>query len=375
MAVISLAAILGPILGTFADRHAAHRIVMCAGVLGLAIGFAAFAIASDSSNFFAVDAIILGVSVAAVSAVGPVFIVGSGLDQALEARQMTGFSLTMPAGQVVGGVLIGAAASAGWSYSARFWIAAIFCAVFAVLAWFTSADAEKRLHAVMYEGRDDADGDGDGAKPDVAKVPLKSVLWSGFGLFLLVGMLSSVANNGVNSQISNIMPNVYGISEAETSTLIAVAGVLNIVLFLPAGRMMAGRGGVTTYSVGVIMRLVGALGMALVGLLADSAVILAIASMQILYQANPFARLAQSTVAVKMATFPAGIASGWVIAGSALGGFFGSLLGGALADAYGFNAVNWMGAGAAALSVVVLVIGIWPTKQDEPETIEAEASA
>lgn len=40
------------------------------------------------------------------------------------------------------------------------------------------------------------------------------------------------------------------------------------------------------------MRLVGALGMALVGWLADSAVLVAVASMQILYQACPFARLA-----------------------------------------------------------------------------------
>jgi MFS family permease len=81
MALISLAAILGPVLGTFADRHAAHRLVMSGGVLGLAIGFAAFAFASKSAEFFAIDAIILGVSVAAVSAVGPVFIVGLGLSR------------------------------------------------------------------------------------------------------------------------------------------------------------------------------------------------------------------------------------------------------------------------------------------------------
>ena len=37
MAVISLAAVLGPVLGTFADRHAAHRLVMTLGVLGMAV--------------------------------------------------------------------------------------------------------------------------------------------------------------------------------------------------------------------------------------------------------------------------------------------------------------------------------------------------
>jgi len=189
---------------------------------------------------------------------------------------------------------------------------------------------------------------------------LRAVIWSTFGLFLLVGTLSSVANNGINSQISNIMPNVYGMSEAETSTLISVAGLLNIVLFFPAGRMMARRGGVDVYSLGVTMRLVGALGMAVVGLIADSAVLVAIAFVQILYQANPFARLAQASVGVRFATFPPGVANGWIIAGSALGGFAGAAIGGVLADRYGFNAVNWMGAIAAALSVVVLLVGLVP---------------
>lgn len=86
-----------------------------------------------------------------------------------------------------------------------------------------------------------------------------------------------MANNGINSQISNIMPNVYGISEAETSSLISVAGLINIVLFVAAGKVMAARGNIPTYSLGIIMRLVGALGMALVGLVSDSPALLGVA--------------------------------------------------------------------------------------------------
>ncbi len=379
MAVISLAAILGPVLGTFADRHGAHRAVMTLGVLGMGVGFAAFALASESATFYAVDSIVLGVSVAAVSAVGPVFIVGAGLGRELEARRMTWYSLAMPAGQVAGGALIGIAANAGWSYPARFWIAAAFCGVSGVVTWLTSAGVERRLHLEMYgpTGRPAAsDGDpdgerhaddavaGDGDPEGKQKVSIKSVLWSTFGVFLLVSTLTSVANNGINSQISNIMPNVYGLSESETSSMISLAGLLNIALFIVAGRMMAKRGNVPIYSIGVIMRLVGALGMALVGAMTDSPALLGIAFMQILYQGSPFARLAQPGTAVRFAAFPAGIANGWLIAGSALGGFIGSLIGGAVADAYGFNAVNWMGAIGATLSVVVLVIGIWPKSKE-----------
>jgi predicted MFS family arabinose efflux permease len=247
-----------------------------------------------------------------------------------------------------------------------------------VVTWLTSKEAEQRLHAVMYagqhSGQDEADSSSEPEAPEKPKVPLKAVIFSSFGLFLLVTMLTSVANNGINSQISNIMPNVYGVSEAETSTLISVAGVLNIVLFVVAGKMMASRGKIPTYSLGVIMRLVGALGMALVGLMADAPALLGIAFMQILYQANPFARLAQPGTAVRFATFPAGIANGWLIAGSAFGGFIGSLLGGVLADKYGYNAVSWMGAAGAALSVVVLIFGVWPRASDGDDSEASSGS-
>ena len=288
---------------------------------------------------------------------------------------MTGYSLAMPAGQVLGGVIVGVAASAGWSYSARFWLAAGLCLVLAILTWVTSKEPERELHAVMYPSTTHAsDAEADSStdeSPSIAKVTLRQILGSMFGLFLLISVLTSMANNGINSQISNIMPNVYGISEAETSTLISIAGVLNMILFVPAGRLMAKRGALPTYTLGVAMRLVGALGMAAVGMISNSPALLAVGFMQLLYQANPFARLAQPGTAVRFATFPAGMANGWLIAGSALGSFAGALLGGVLADTYGFNAVNWMGAGAAAGSIALVVFGLWPANTADDQDGQA----
>ena len=236
MAVISLAAVLGPVLGTFADRHGAHRIVMSLGVLGMAVGSAAFAFASDSSKFYA--------SIRSFSAVdsgrrGCRTRVHRRRRAAARTRGETDdvVSLSMPAGQVVGGLSIGAAAAAGWSYSNRFWIASVF-----------SRDGGGHLADQQGRRRATARGDvsrqrrhrgrvgrhqreGEGAAQSRAVV----VVWT-----VLVGDdVDVVANNGINSQISNIMPNVYGISEAETSTLISLAGLLNIALFIVAGKMMA----------------------------------------------------------------------------------------------------------------------------------------
>ncbi|MGI9603300.1 MAG: MFS transporter [Acidimicrobiales bacterium] len=370
MAVISLGAVLGPVLGSFADKYRAHRVVLCGGLAGMTLGFAFFAGAAESSAFYALDAIVLGVSVAAVSAVGPVFVVGAGLSRELEAKRMTYYSLMMPAGQVLGGVLITAAAQAEWSFSNRFWLATAVSGVLFVGVLVTSRGPEQRIHAAM--DRATAQAAGSDGEAERVKIPIKAVVWSAFGAFLLVSTLTSVANNGINNQISNILPEVYGISESGTSTLIAVAGLLNVVLFFPAGKWMARSGALTVYNAGLVLRLVGALGMALVGWLAGSAVILAVASMQLLYQGSPFARLAQPSTAVGFASFPAGAANGWLIGCSALGSFLGSVLGGVFADQWGFNAVNWMAAVAAGGSVVISVLILSPIMRAKGQPVDVD---
>jgi len=356
MAIIALGALLGPALGSFADKYSAHRLVMVLGVAGMALAFAMLAISSENTELFAIDAIVMGVGIAAVSAVGPVFIVGARLSQAVEAKQLTTFSLMMPAGQLAGGVALALATS--WSFTARFWLGAAIMAAAFVIVWLTSTEPNQRLQAAIAAGEADVE-----AAKQARKTSLKQVFFSLFGVYILVLTLSSVASNGVNSQIANIMPNVYGMSEQMTSAMIGLAGLLNILLFFPAGRWMARSGGFSPFTAGIVARLAAALGMAVVGVALDNAVLLGAAFMQLMYNAAPFVRLAQPNLAVRYATFPAGAASGWVIAASATGSFVGSLIGGFLADSFGFNAVNWMAVIAAGLSVVVLWIWLRPGEE------------
>ena len=86
MAIISLAAVLGPVLGGVADKYRAHRLVLLGGLLGMALAFVAYALSAGDSLVTALDAILMGTSIAAISAVAPVFIVGAGKPQALVAN-------------------------------------------------------------------------------------------------------------------------------------------------------------------------------------------------------------------------------------------------------------------------------------------------
>ena len=360
MAIISLAAVLAPVLGGFADKYRAHRLVLSLGVLGLALGFVAYAVSAESNAILALDAILLGVSIAAVNAVGPVFIIGAGLSQALQARRLTVMNLLQPVGQVIGGVIMAAAASL--DFSARFWIAAAVMLVCFVITWFASAGPAKQI--ALPEAKAPADGAADEALEKQKKsFGLKQVLISSFGLYLLILTLSSMGNNGINAQIANILPNVYGMDERTTSALISLAGLINIGLFFVAGGWLARSGGMTVFTAGTVIRLIGALGMAVVGLVAGSPILIAAAFMQILYQSNPFVRLTQPVVGARFATIPVGAASGWVIAAAAAGSFLGSLIGGFLASSVGFNAINWMAALAVGAAVLLLFVFLWPAER------------
>ena len=356
MAIIAFGALLGPALGSFADKYSAHRTLLVSGVAAMALAFVMLALSSDNSGLFAIDAIAMGVGVAAVSAVGPVFIVGARLSQSIEARQLTTYSLMYPAGQLAGGMLLAALTS--WSFTQRFWLAAGVMAAALVVVLFTSAEPNRRLQVAIAAGET--------SNKDVAaarKTSLKQVFASMFGVYILVLTLSSIANNGVNSQIANIMPEVYGMSEQMTSTMIGLAGLLNIVIFFPVGRWMGKQGAFAPYAAGILARFVAGVGMAVVGVALDNAVLLGAAFMQLMYNAAPLVRLPQSSLAVRFATFPAGAASGWVIAASATGSFLGSLIGGFLADQFGFNSINWMAGAAAGLSVAVLWIWLRPAER------------
>ena len=359
MAIIALGALGGPPIGAFADRYSAHRLVMVSGIAGMALSFVAYALSADNTALYALDAILMGVSVASVSATAPVFIVGAKLDQETEAKQMTTLQLMMPAGQLVGGLIL--AGITAWSFSNRFWLGAAIVAASFVVVWFTTGDVSLRLKRAMAQDTTTA---ADGGRQ---KIGLKQVLFSTFGIYFAVLVFTSIANNGVNAQIANIMPEVYGIDAKTTAALISLAGLLNILLYFPVGRWMGKKGPFNPFMVGITGRMIAGIGMGAVGMMTDNKALLGAAFMQLMYQSAPFVRLAQPGLAVRFASFPAGQASGWVIAGSAIGSFIGSLLGGYLASEFGYNAVNWMAAAAGGGAALILFIWLRPAHKKMTE--------
>ncbi len=364
MAVIGLGALIGPVLGSLADRYHAHRLILILGTLGLSIGFIAYALSSATRGVYVLEALILGVGLAAIAVIGAVYIVGAGLPKAAEAKQLTTFNLLYPIGQLAGGVVMGWAATQKWSYSDRFWLSSAAMAIATVLVIFTTRAPSARLDS--QQAKEDASIANGRGSAEQSSPRLGTVLLSTFGLFLFIVILSSITNNGINSQISNIMPNVFGYSSAQTATLVAVAGGINILATLGAGTLMSKSNPMTVYVLGQGLRAVGATGMALLGSFASGSQLLAGLFMQILYQGSPVGRLPQAPIGTRLAIVKPGSANGFVVAGAAVGAFLGSLIGGFVAKEIGFNAVNWMGALSGVVAFLLIFFFLVPAWRKGP---------
>jgi len=355
MATMSLSAVVAPTLGGFADRYRAHRLVLNLGMFGIALAFVAYALSAGDALVTALDAILLGVSVAAINAIAPVFIVSAGLSQKLQAKRLTTLNVLAPLGQTVGGAILGWAATAGMTYDQRFWIAAFFMFGSGLIVLFSTAKPAARIQVASAPDANSAEGQ--------TSPGLKQVLFSTFGIYLLILIFSSVAFNGFNAQVANIFPKVFGFSEALTSSVISLAGLLGIVGFFIAGAWMARSGSTPVYTGGTILRVVGIAALALLGAIGSMPALIVIIAAQILYFSRSFGRLPQPAIGVRFAVISAGQATGWIGGAGAIGSFLGSLLGGWLADTLGFNAILWMGAISSGIALLLVVFALWPAER------------
>lgn len=370
-AAMSLAAVAGPWIGKIADRTGRHRTIYVIAMFAMAGAFALLAVDANNARWSPLFGIILGLSYSAQGTIGPTFIVGAGLTHKQMSGQLTAFSLTYPIGQVIGGLIVAAAQLAGLGTAPIFWIAAATIALLTLVSWPALSRPAARLPAFVATQPDgtvgaSADGAADGAPADVpAKRRPVALLATVFGTFLFVVVLSSMGNNGLTSQLANILPSVYGFTAAGTSLLIALAGLLNIGTIVLAGIWMARSTAMTVFAAGTIIRAVGALTMALVGLFTTPVLVLAAVAMLVTYQGTPIPRLAANELAVGLSERSAGQSVGFYFAASAVGSVVGCLVAGVLADAVSFNSVNWF-AGAAGLAAALLLVALIPRARTRP---------
>ena len=366
-ALVSLAATVGPWFGGRADRSGRHRRYYLIAMIAVSGSFALLALASAASRWSPLFGVVLGASYAVQGTIGPAFIVGSGLSHADIARQLTAFALTFPAGQLLGAVLVAIAEASGMSTTAVFLAATVVLLALTVASWpFLRVPAD-RLAAAVRAAPPAQAGSTDSADP---KTGVGRLLRSLFGLFLLAVMLSSIGNNGLTSQLANVMPHVYGFTDTATSLLLGAAGLINIPVILVTGKWLTHTRTINVYAAGTALRAVGALAMALIGLMTTPVLVLAAIAMLITYQGVPVPRVAAADLAVQLSPTGPVQADGYYFAASAVGSVVGCLLAGLLAQSESFNAVNWL----AAIASIAATASLWPLLRSRPTAAQQPTS-
>lgn len=348
-AVVALAGVLGltgPFFGGVADRFRAYRGVQLAALTLLALSAAMFAYAREELTWL-LAAGLLGLGTSGTSVINRTFIAGAGFDPPTQARKLALLQLSLPAGQVLGLAAIAALRSAGFSIPALFLTMAAAALVFTVAVSLVNAAAARRVVGA--------------ARPVVATakatavVPLRSVLFSQFGLSLLLTFLIMVSAQGIESQYPSYMESVFAIDPERSAAALAVIMLISIPLYLLAGRWTARSGPRVPFLVSAAVRAVaGAALLALPG----SAGMAALTVFGVIMVVYPLFELNAAVLASTTSPLGPGAGQGASGAALALGAVVAAIVAGWLAQQFGFASlacIPVLAAGAAAVLGVTML--------------------
>jgi MFS family permease len=358
MAIIGLGALLAPVIGGFADKYRAHRIAQLAGLLSLALGGVAFAIAQEDL-FFAIAAILVGVGVATVMMINPTFIVGAGFAQEMESRRLTRLNQMAIVGQLTGGLLVAGLTQAGLSFPARFMVMAVIALIGLVITAMTNKEAAARLATV-----------GQPSEENVAATPdLKTILASAFGLFLLAMMINGLAQGALESQYPNYMQKVFSISPALSASALSVTALVNLLLIGVAGNWMARSGPTPVFFASLILRLAAAIVLIVLAIVGGVPAFLPLGMYVLLLVGIAWVDLAGPALAGRLSLATMGTTQGFLMGSLAIGTALGSLIGGLAAESIGFQSLPWITAGGVALALVLGYMAISRARTSKPAEV------
>jgi MFS family permease len=354
IAIVGLAALVAPVIGRIADQYMAHRLVLFLGLAAISSGFIGFAIVDAPTLVYALTALVFGVGLATVTTLGPAIIVGSNYSRDLLARKLTGYNILFPAGQLTGGIIM--VIIAGLSYNIQSWVAFGVLAFLAVIVWFSSGKAARRVvkRAV--------------AQPEMtleaAQTPRRAkVFTANFSVLLLMLVVGGLGFSAIVGQVANVMNFTFGIGERTTSAILAIVGIVNMGLYVVAGRWMARQGGLATFRGAYLLHCSALIGLTVASFFVPVAVFIPSLFLFIFYLGEPFGRIPQPVLGVRYSSMEATTANGWIVGAISGAAFLAGLLSGFLAQIFSFNAVLYLATGAFLLALAIQLIGVWPVER------------
>lgn len=342
VALIGLLGLVGPFVGAMADRFRAYRSLQLLSLLLVALGAFAFAFAKADLEWL-VAAGLVGLGTSGAVVLNTTFVVGSGLDHEAQAKKLALLQLSLPAGQVLGLAVVAALASAGVGIPAMFMVVAGIALVFLAVVYLVNGAAAERVHAVALSKVVDKE-------VPTARISLRTVLVSQFGLALTLTFLLMLSAEGIESQYASYMDSVFGLEPELSATGLSVIMLITIPLYLLAGRWTARSGPKVPFVASAVARALAGAGLLL---LPQSAGWLALVIFGLIMFAFPFFELTAAVLASKTSPIGQAAGQGGSMAAYALGSIIGAIVGGWLAEHYGFASLAGIAVVAAGVAAVL----------------------
>jgi hypothetical protein len=276
--------------------------------------------------------------------INPAFIVSGGFELEDEAKRLTRLNQTVFAGSLIAGLALGELTSFGLSFEVRFLIVAGIALTSSVFTAATNGAAASRI-------RVEDPGATDSAAP---KTGIMSLLFSGFGLFLLAVFLITVGQGVITTQYPNYMMEVFGIEGGSASTALSVAAVVTLLVLGPVGTWMARSGPSPVWFSAVGVKIVAMVLLAVLAIAGERVEFIPLACYIIYAQGIAMVDMMQPALAVRASTAGAGLTQGMMMFAIASAYAVGSVGAGAAADSsLGYQSLPWIVVGASVLGGIV----------------------
>jgi predicted MFS family arabinose efflux permease len=201
------------------------------------------------------------------------------------------------------------------------------------------------------------------ADSSAKKQTLGTILLTTFGLFLLAMAINGMGQSVLESQYPNYMQRVFNINPALSATALSVTAVVNLLVLGIAGGWMARKGPNPVFMTSLLMRLAAAVILIILAMLGNVPAILPLAMYVILLVGIAWVDLAGPALAGRLSVAGIGATQGLLMGSLALGTFFGALLGGWMAENFGFQILPWL----TAIGVgVAIALGYLAIRKEEP---------
>jgi len=356
MAVIGVGGLAAPVIGGMADKLRAHRIAQLAGLLAYALGGVLFAFLGQTTFGILAGAICMGIGSATLLMINPAFIVSAGFDRDEEATRLTRLNQIMIFGSLIAGIGLSALTSLGLSFSGRFLVLSAICLGAFVVTMATNAEAAARIKAA--EPGEVASEQGN---------PIFDLLMSRFGVLLVAVFFVTTGHGVITGQFPNYMNKVFSVPASSSALALSVSAVVSLLILDAVGRWMGKSGPEPVWLSAVVMKIAAMIALAALAMASGGGVtaLIPLALYIIYLQGISWVDMVQPALAARASTAGAGLTQGLLMFAIASAYASGNFIGGASADALGFDSLTWI---VALVSAVALVFGYMAFPRDKKET-------